>query len=89
MVSLVTLGDINIAFVQKIDVLGMCIGGKLNINEHVRRICSKASAQISALQRLTGLVDYPNRKAIPVLLTSPLAKSLTLGWKYGAPQRYA
>ena len=42
----------------------MCIDGKLNFNEHVRRICSKASAQISALQRLTGLVDYPSRKAI-------------------------
>ena len=33
-------------------------------NEHVCRICSKASAQISALLRLTGLVDYPSRKAI-------------------------
>ena len=60
----VTLGDIDIAFVQKIDVLGVCIDGKLNFNEHVRRICSNASAQISALQRLTGLVDYPSRKAI-------------------------
>ena len=60
----VSLVDIDIAFVQKIDVLGVCIDGKLNFNEHVRRICSKASAQISALQRLTGLVDYPGRKAI-------------------------
>ena len=54
----------DIAFVQKIDVFGVCIDGKLNFNEHVCRICSKASAQISALQRLTGLVDYPSRKAI-------------------------
>ena len=60
----VSLGDVDIAFVQKIDVLGVCIDGKLNFNEYVRRICSKASAQISALQRLTGLVDYPSRKAI-------------------------
>ena len=45
----VTLGDTDIAFVQKIDVLGVFIDGKLNFNEHVRRICSKASAQISAL----------------------------------------
>ena len=60
----VSLGDVDIAFVQKIDVLGVCIDGKLNFNEQVRRICSKASAQISALQRLTGLVDYPSRKAI-------------------------
>ena len=50
----------------KIDVLGgkLNFDGKLNFNEHVHRICSKASAQISALQRLTGLVDYPSRKAI-------------------------
>ena len=59
----VSLGDVDIAFVQKIDVLGVCIDGKLNSNEHVRRICSKASAQISALQRLTGLVDYPSKKS--------------------------
>ena len=57
-------GGVDIAFVKKIDVLGVCIDGKLNFNEHVHRICSKASAQISALQRLTGLVDYQSRKAI-------------------------
>ena len=28
------------------------------------KICSKASRQISALQRLTGLFDFPSRKAI-------------------------
>ena len=60
----VSLGGVDIAFVKKIDVLGVCIDGKLNFNEHVDRICSKASAQISALQRLTGLVDYQSRKAI-------------------------
>ena len=60
----VSLGDVDIAFVHKMDVLGVCIDVKLNFNEHVRRIWSKASAQISALQRLTGLVDYPSRKAI-------------------------
>ena len=60
----VSLDDVDIAFVQKIDVLGVCIDGKLNFNEHVCRICSKASAQISALHRLTGLLDYPSRKAI-------------------------
>ena len=60
----ISLGGVDIAFVQKIDVLGVYIDGKLNFNEHVHRICSKASAQISALQRLTGLVDYPSRKAI-------------------------
>ena len=58
----VSLGDVEDASVQKMDVLGVCIDDKLNFNEHVHRICSKASAQISALQRLTGLVDYPSRK---------------------------
>ena len=37
---------------------------EIKFNEHVRRICSKASAQSSALQRLTGLVVYPSRKTI-------------------------
>ena len=50
--------------ITSIDVLGVCIDGKLNFNEHVHRICSKASAQISALQRLTGLVDYQSKKTI-------------------------
>ena len=48
----------------KIDVLGVYIDGKLNFNGIVRRICSKASAQISALQRLAGLVGYTSRQAI-------------------------
>ena len=46
------------------DVLGVCIDDKLNFNEHVHRICLKASVQKSDLQRLTRLVDYPSRKAI-------------------------
>ena len=60
----VSVGDVDIAFVQKIDVLGVCIDEKLNSNEHVHRFCSKASGQITALQRLTGLIDYPSRKAM-------------------------
>ena len=44
----VSLDDVDIAFVQKIDVLGVCIDGKVNFNEHVCRFCSKASAQIYA-----------------------------------------
>ena len=51
-------------FVSKIEVLGVSIHDKLNFDDHVKRICSKASAQISALQRLTGLIDLPSRKAI-------------------------
>ena len=47
----VALGDIDIAFRQKIYVFvfGVWIDGKLNFNEHVRPICSKTSVQISAL----------------------------------------
>jgi len=66
-----SLGDVDIEFVPNIQVLGVCIDGKLNFNEHVRRICIKASAQISALQRLTGLVDYSSRKAIYTSLLHP------------------
>ena len=47
----------DIAFVQEIDVLDVCIDGKLNFNEHVGRICSKVSVQISVLQRSEGPVD--------------------------------
>ena len=57
-------GESDICFVSKIEVLGVSIDDKLNFNDHVKRICSKASAQISALQRLTGLIDLPSRKAI-------------------------
>ena len=53
-------GDVDIALAQKI--FFVYIDEKLNFNELVCHICSKASAQISALQRLTGLVDYPSRK---------------------------
>ena len=60
----VSLGGVDIAFVQKIDVLGLCINNRLNFNEHVHRICSKASAHISSLQCLTGWVEYPGRRAI-------------------------
>ena len=34
----------------QIDVFGLCIDGKLNFDEHVRCVCSKAGAQIFALQ---------------------------------------
>ena len=54
----------NICFVAKIELLGISIDDKLNFNDHFRRICSKASAQIHALQHLTGLIDLPSRKAI-------------------------
>ena len=60
----INVGESDICFVSKIEVLGVIVDDKLNFNDHVKRICSKASAQISALQRLTGLIDLPSRKAI-------------------------
>ena len=60
----INVGESDICFVSKIEVLGVSIDDKLNFNDHAKRICSKASAQISALQRLTGLIDLPSRKAI-------------------------
>ena len=51
-------------FSKSIPTLGICIDEKLTFDEHVNNICLKASRQISALQRLTGLLDMPSRKAI-------------------------
>ena len=44
--------------------LGICIDENLNFYLHIKDICLKASRQISALQRLTGLLDLASRKAI-------------------------
>ena len=44
--------------------LGICIDDTLTFDSHINDICLKASRQISALQRLTGLQDYPSRRAI-------------------------
>ena len=60
----INVGESAICFVSKFEVLGVSIDDKVNFNDHVKRICSKASAQISALQRLTGLINLPSRKAI-------------------------
>ena len=58
----------------------MYIAGKLNFNGHFHRICSKASAQISALQRLTGLVDFPSKKAIYTSFISSYFNYCPLVW---------
>ena len=44
--------------------LGICIDENLTFDIHIDNICLKASRRISALQRLTGLLDVPRRKAI-------------------------
>ena len=58
------VNDNDIFFVSSIHALGICIDDKLNFNDHVDRICSKAACQVSALQRLTSVLDFPSRKAI-------------------------
>ena len=54
----------DIDFSESITALGICIDENLTFDIHVNNICLKASRQISALQRLTGLLDLPSRKAI-------------------------
>ena len=54
--------DIN--FFKSITALGICIDENLTFDNHVNNICSKASRQINALQRLTGILDLPSRRAI-------------------------
>ena len=51
-----------IEFSKSITTLGICIDENLTFDEHVNNICLKASRQISALQRLTGLLDMPSTK---------------------------
>ena len=58
------VNDNDISFVSSKHALGICIDDKLNFNDHVDRICAKAACQVSALQRLTSVLDFPSRKAI-------------------------
>ena len=51
-------------FSNSMTSLGICIDDTLTFDSHISDLCLKASRQISALQRLTGLLDYPSRKAI-------------------------
>ena len=53
-----------IAFMSEINALGVCIDEQLSFNAHVYRMCTKAGRQVSALQRLTGVLDYGSRFAI-------------------------
>ena len=60
----VSVGGQNIEFSKSMTSLGICIDENLNFDLHIKDICLKASRQISALQRLTGLLDLASRKAI-------------------------
>ena len=54
----------DIDFSKSITALGICIDENLTFDNHVNNNCLKASRQIGALQRLTGLLDLPSRRAI-------------------------
>ena len=54
----------DIEFSNSMTSLGICIDDTLTFDSHISDLCLKAGRQISALQRLTGLLDYPSRKAI-------------------------
>ena len=60
----VSVGGKDREFCKSMSALGICIDENLIFDIHVESICLKASRQMSALQRLTGLLDLPSRKAI-------------------------
>ena len=60
----VSIGGQNIEFSKSMTSLRICIDENLNFDFHVNNICQKASCQISASQRLTGLLDLASRMAI-------------------------
>ena len=53
----VSLGGKDIEFCKFMTALGICIHQYLTFDIHIYTICLKASRQISALQRLTGLLS--------------------------------
>ena len=60
----ITVEGTEIAFLSEINALGVWMDDQLSFNAHVDRICTKASRQVSALQQLTGVLDYESRLAI-------------------------
>ena len=60
----VTIRRQDIDFSASITALAISIDENSTFDIHVNNISLKASRQISALQRLTGLLDLPSRKAI-------------------------
>ena len=49
---------------SSIKVLGVNIDSKLNFNDHVCDICTKAGRQLNVLQRLKGSLDFDSRMVI-------------------------
>ena len=54
----------DIEFSKSMTSLGICIDDLLTFYSHIKAICLKANCQISSLLQLTGLLDYPSRRAI-------------------------
>ena len=46
------------------NVLGINMDEKLNLNSHISNMCNKAGRQLNVLQRLKGSLDYASRLSI-------------------------
>ena len=46
------------------NVLGINMAEKLNLNSHISNMCNKAGRQLNVLQRLKGSLDYASRLSI-------------------------
>ena len=49
---------------DSIKILRVTVDRKLNFNDHVSQMCTKAGRQLNVLQRLKGCLDYNSRMAI-------------------------
>ena len=54
----------NLESTSSIKVLGVNIDSKLNFNDHVCDMCTKAGRQLNVLQRLKSSLDYDSRMVI-------------------------
>ena len=76
----VSVGGKHIEFYKSMSALGICIDENLTFDIQTDNICLKASRQISALQRLTGLLDLPSRKGIYNIFISSHFNYCPLVW---------
>ena len=49
---------------ESIKIPGVTVDRKLNFNDHVSQMCTKAGRQLNVLQRSKGCLDYNSRMAI-------------------------
>ena len=57
---------------SRIKVRGVDIDYKLNFNDHVCVMCTKAGRQLNVLERLKGSLDYDSRMVIYKMLLSQI-----------------